>query len=568
MKKSNLLFILLFGSILFSSITLNAQFDPPNLTFLDGLEENWKYISYDSNFVKYPYDASAASPYWGRFPIDFLIKNDYIVISEVCYAQSPYSGFTGSLVHKLNYKTGELEWIDYNNMYVGLDTFEGYGGYLEVNNNDEMELMGLRSFMKIEKDNYGDIFYGRPIRRVVDFNTGELLETKIGTDTTEKRAGVYAIGFWTVKNSKGQIFRIAHRVTFPDGIIHENLDFHLIDDDLNIVYPPYDSIVHNSGLQSHEYSLSYPVTILGKSNDTLFVNFGTKNPEDAKYSPAELTLNLIYFGDKDSIHIVKSVDMVDDLYFPQYVERIRTTQINDGIVFTQRIISNEPDVPSRRFIWLSWYDQKGARRAKIDYLSIDGHYYIDHVKPLFSKDGNLYIVARRKTDTNDTTYHDIIKVYPGENNYEKINTISIVHDTNLDIYIDKSILLPNDQVFMKFWINKELGYIATNFVYFYNFNLKDLGIKTNNVEIVKENNDPDIFPNPANNFITIRHKNSQAKYLEIMDQLGRIVQKAEILRQKEQYLDISGLSDGLYYIRTIDKTGKIVKSGKFVKNKL
>lgn len=544
-------------------VLLQAQITPPALKFQDGLKENWKYISYDSNFVKFP-DNNPASPYGGRFVFDYHVKGDHILILEGGESQRPFIGIDGSLIHKLNYKTGKLEWVDHNNMYVGLEYHEDYlGGYMKVNENDEIELVGLRSPFKIEKGKPGYSFYGMPVRRIVDFNTGKLLETNVATKEIKKRASVNGIGFLTAKNRKGEMFRITDRVTFPDTIVHENIDFHLIDDSLNIVYPPHDSILHNSNLKSLEYSLSYPSEIWYVSDDTILVVFGTMNPADQSYSPAELLLNWVYIGDKDSIQVVKSVNVAEDLYFPQYEEYIGKWVLKEGIVMSQRIISYEPDVPYKWFTWMSWYDHKGNRQAKIDWIVIDGHYYIEGMQPLFIKDGYLF-VSLRKTE-EEHTYHDIIKINPGLNNYEKVGSIILENIEGVTYWVSKGQILPEDKAMIMFWVDQIIGSGVTNFVYFYNFDLKDLGVITKTEEIALGQIKLNIYPNPARNNITLSCGIAESGYIELIDQLGQLVLKEKTEGCEDKNVDILGLNSGLYFVQMLNDKGAVVGNGKFVK---
>ena len=51
--------------------------------------------------------------------------------------------------------------------------------------------------------------------------------------------------------------------------------------------------------------------------------------------------------------------------------------------------------------------------------------------------------------------------------------------------------------------------------------------------------------------------------LEIIDNEGRILILHEVQRKVLEKLDISHLSNGIYYIKTVDNNGK-VRVGKFV----
>lgn len=57
-----------------------------------------------------------------------------------------------------------------------------------------------------------------------------------------------------------------------------------------------------------------------------------------------------------------------------------------------------------------------------------------------------------------------------------------------------------------------------------------------------------IFPNPANNFITISKQSTSAGFIRIFDLNGRLVQTVDSNLSFEQNIDISSLNEGLYFM--------------------
>jgi hypothetical protein len=78
-------------------------------------------------------------------------------------------------------------------------------------------------------------------------------------------------------------------------------------------------------------------------------------------------------------------------------------------------------------------------------------------------------------------------------------------------------------------------------------------------ETVNYNLDGFIFPNPAQNKISIKLNSAFSKF-EIFDSKGEL-----ILLQKENMVDISNLPRGIYFVKVITENGELFSS-KFIKN--
>lgn len=78
-----------------------------------------------------------------------------------------------------------------------------------------------------------------------------------------------------------------------------------------------------------------------------------------------------------------------------------------------------------------------------------------------------------------------------------------------------------------------------------------------------ENDDIEVFPNPAHSIITVKNSNSNIKSIELYDMAGRVL-KAEKVNKKDVQLDVSNYQVGTYLIKVITNNGDAVK--KFIKN--
>ena len=66
-----------------------------------------------------------------------------------------------------------------------------------------------------------------------------------------------------------------------------------------------------------------------------------------------------------------------------------------------------------------------------------------------------------------------------------------------------------------------------------------------------------LYPNPANEVLTIANLNQEYQY-EIYDTLGKLLQKGSFVNQQES-IDVSSLKSGLYVIKMNDSEGKNVQ---------
>lgn len=96
------------------------------------------------------------------------------------------------------------------------------------------------------------------------------------------------------------------------------------------------------------------------------------------------------------------------------------------------------------------------------------------------------------------------------------------------------------------------------------FDLDAVGIinqATNNIDAYSDFNNPELFPNPAKNFISI-YNSPQKTELKIFDLSGKCMRS--YLIESYETLDISKLPQGIYFIHIKNKTSHSVK--KLIKN--
>jgi hypothetical protein len=541
-----------------------SQFTPPDLKF-DGIKANWKYLSVDKNFI--PVDTvPTGTKYSNHLPVAAKIYGDDIYLFESTSTISPFPGEDGSLMHKLDYRTGELKWINYNNGYSGLfnrELYNRYTGYMDVLENGDVEIMGNRD-VDYDKDKHVTLFNSTPVRKIIDGKTGDIKEEIYGKDTT-KRAELYTgQGGKFMKNSKGENLYVSVKVYMQDSVLKEKIYFWKIKENFDLEAQPFDSVFHDTGIKREIPISFYPLSI-PLNKDTLLLVFGNTDPNDNNFPITELKYYYVNISDLDNIRIEKIVDVTEDLLYPAEVWGNQIYIINSGenVFLTQRVWDK---TISKSYSWFTWRDKYGNLKARVDPLFADGIYY-RYFDIIGIKDDILYMDIR--VDDPYNQIFDILKIEPGHNKVQKLKRWEVLESDSLLIFTPDFIFLPENKLFVSLWIEKSfvIGnfHTALTYTYYYNFNLSDFGITfSSNYENIIENR-ISIYPNPSSNTISLSCEDNPAGYIEIIDRLGRVMYKEKSTGCEEKSIDISGFSQGLYFVRMIDESGRVMGKGKFVK---
>jgi len=535
--------ILIFAIISTSSF---AQISPPNLNFID-VTEKWKFVYEDPNYINSP-TAPSSTPYSQRIPMRFKIKNNSLFLLETTTTPSPYVGPMGSVLYNIDLTTGLPIWIDNNTQFTGSE----YRYF--INNSDifiddnTVSIAGYRDLEPLEYTLPRFAFYGAPIHRTVDVNTGLLIEQKHGNNTPSGLSySVTGPGTKVIKNTDGKYSTIGVDLAYNEGVIHNSYKFYELDEEMDYTNDVTDSIVYNSGLQSTLPQLSYFPSFRIYDDQTMLCLFGTKNPADFQYSPEKLFLNWYDISDKNNVLETRSLDVIDDVYFPRDLEFPVNVELKDDqIVLSQRVFfsQNSPE-PSNEFVWLSWYDIEGNKIGYLDPIHIDNRYYYSTIV-LGNKDGSLYIGAAFRE--NATEGYDILKIEPGDNNYDRVGTISIPNNISLDFSIPHAQILPDGDLFAAVGMAQQGNGTFYNFHYYYRFDGSTLGILTNTNEQSLTDENLKLYPNPAKDLVNINLNENRSGNIRFINHIGSLVAEYRIDNLDEYQINTSNLNGGMYNV--------------------
>ena len=539
----------IFNLMIFLSCTfLYSQVDPPNLLF-EEIDSKWYYFSKDTN--------NSVSPYWFRLPIEIKHKDSFLFIFEMNTTPSPYKGNDGSIVSKLNYHTGKLNWINLFNHYSGNDQrYDFSKGKLTIHEN-KIEILGFRDLEYIDTTapNFG--FYGVPFKAVLSNEMGQIIEKKYGDNTIKYDNHYVGIGDkFMVQNHYGELLYVKHHFDLLDSFYNYIVTFYKINEDYNI---SNDSIYYlkyktETDLNTPFFPTSHNSIILNNNNN-LGIVIIENNAENIFNSPTKAYINVVDISELDKIKDVKTFSFLDEIYFPQDLwNPIIVNSINTDIVIHQTMRPLESPVSSSSFIWLAWYDYLGNKKSKVDFVKIADLYYRD-IRIIGVIDDKLYITGYYE-DANNNSKTDILYLIEGESEFKKSFTLTLKNRPDILMFVNRTHILPNNDLILGYNVETNQG----EYQYYYCFDAKTLGLSTNSNDF-RNLSFFSISPNPSSSIIEIK---TDADYDEVIiyNLEGKIV---KCIKSNDPQIDISSLADATY-ICEIKKNGKVVGSGgRFVK---
>jgi hypothetical protein len=289
------------------------------------------------------------------------------------------------------------------------------------------------------------------------------------------------------------------------------------------------------------------------SQDTMIVLFFANDPSDLKHSPSKLTLVWLDTHNKNNIHIIKSKDITDVVYYPQsaFNEYI-VPGIKDNNIF---VYQKAEESPGKSFYWVAWYDKEGNFKGKIDKFTNEKGENYSHVLPIGVINMNAYFAGYNIS----TKGYDILRMKPNTNKYEKIKEMIVDKPKDIlsmSMYMWDAKTLPDDKLLVNLKINiKYSNENQTSFTYYYNFNLSDLGILTRMDETLDKNDDIVISPNPVSKFLTISMEIASSGLVKLVDINGNNVLEKLYENTKKIQVNVSNLKSGIYILINKDYSG-------------
>ncbi|MCB9310681.1 MAG: T9SS type A sorting domain-containing protein [Lewinellaceae bacterium] len=529
-----------------------------------GIQQNWSYISIDTNFIKSPLD-KWSTPYWGHRPIDAVLKEDQIIILENCTAQSPYGTVDGCLMHALDQKSGELRWIFHNNSYVGLKHREDYFGQkMYIDSDSNVEIIGYKAMDTLDKTQANFTFFANPIRKTINPDNGLLVSEQVGQDTSRlffKRIGLGSVRM--VRNNQNDLLFCGLYSYYTDSTQVVNFRMSNVYQDMEL-----DHDLHTSFSDTIARSDTFFPNVLNNwnllSNDTMLLMYTAYNSLDKTEPPKLSKLVWLDISDIHDIKVIREKDVSSEYSVPQDGNFPAGMILKDGtITINQLMIPSNSPVDAKWFNWLLWLDKNGNTLAKVPYIYDRSRNY-SYVYAFDVRNDALYVAVSASTNTEHGV--DILKIKKGSDVATVVGHIITPKIPEFDMGNYNIVKpLPEDNILVGFQMDYNLPNDITSVVqYYFSFKMEDLGISTSTHEDVTHEY-IHAYPNPTHDFLNINLQGiSGTVDIRIFDQKGRNVYVHTGIGDGENILDLSNLSAGTY-IYQVYSDGKTAGIGSFVK---
>lgn len=534
------------------------EITPPSIEF-SNLSINWLHVSNDTNYLVNLEDFPESTTYSNKVPLWMDFHEGYIYFFE--QNLGPLHGLLGFSLFKVDAETGELIWELFDNYNNGLDHTINYFNNTYCFNDDELHVYGYKSLEPIPSQN-GLFYYSRPIQKTIDLDSGEIVNS-ISSDNEigPSYANFTGIGLGNIhKTANDRLFHFQNSGSIIDSIVHNEIYIHKINERLEIDSNYHRRISYNTGIRSEELSL-VARPLYRFTSDSTFVSLNMiRDVYDLQESPSLATIDWWRFDSSDSIEFINQIDVTDFFYKQSnFYKNLNFSTFRDEIIITQYIDENEAEVESP-FAKLNWYDKEGILIGNIEIESNSDKNY-SRIKPLFIEDNILYFAVH----FNDAQFsgNDIFKYDPSFGMEILIGSIkteivdSLIHPDILDVLkVDENNVVLGYRFIYDIDATSSTQY--SNFNYYFNFNLSDLGISTN-LPKISINPAIHIFPNPSQHFISIELEENFSGEIIISDNSGKLVLNNSLENEKKKDLEIISLNPGVYFITLVNANTSYTK---------
>jgi hypothetical protein len=534
------------------NLKVTSQINPPALQFANAFPE-WTYITKDNNFIKSSGDPWS-TPYSGRGILKMDTIQDAVLIFEISNSQNPYLGYDGFLLHKLDIYSGLPMWTYHNNFMSGLKHREYYlsNNYKLHNNNNLLDITGLKAFDEINqsKPDFGS--FGKPVRKRINLETGKLMDV---AESTVLNSTHYI--FWTAygafmkfAENNNNKFVLLSRPFIDKDTLKDAIELRQIDSNLNIDTTQVSSIVNNTQIPTQLLSLSARPAYDFINDSTVIALFTIKNPEDIKQSPAKVWLSQIQIKEGSSIGVTKELDIRKYFIFPQENPDPYRMIVKDKNVFVwQHLV---PENGSPQLTWLLWLDESLNIKLKVDALNSGNRYY-ESIE-FISVSNESIMVCAYFTDNNIKGY-DLLEIKAADGEVIRLGGFHVPLSYPR-LLLQKAVLLQDSSLVTGFRTEVPFNGAFTSFCYIMKFSNEILKPTLSNIDI-----HPKLFfainisPNPAQDRCVVSlSEDISVGTLIFTDFSGKRVYSARVVSGQNE-LDISHLPSGVYVCHTESEGG-------------
>ncbi|MBK9151422.1 MAG: T9SS type A sorting domain-containing protein [Saprospiraceae bacterium] len=548
-------FIIAAG-ILFIKGMVFTQSNLPELEW-SGIQPLWTYVSEDPYFIKEPTD-----PYSSKYSHKHLVEQDvydnHLYILESTFSQSPDFGPDGCLLHKLDLKNGKPEFIYYTGVHKDEKYREHFinGRMRYLPDSKEIELSGFRDFAP--RGNFSIFgFYGHPVIRRVDTESGELKETATFSDTTFRN--YIAFAEQNIPLSDGNYLYFYYKNRIENDTLKQDLVFVPFDNNGSVLSAGGSVLTFSSGLRTQLLNFFELPRIKLINDTTIMAVIQVINPADIEGVRLISSFSYLKINSDLSISLDKTIDLLP----LQKWTADRRNYLANHSVNSQIFIFNSIDIEffNSYPLGINWLDEKGNIVAEINRLQTnDNGYY--HIIPLMVKNDKTFILAIG--EKSGYVKMDLFEILPGINNFIKIANLNLLQEGEELIKVQKAGIY-DDLLYIGVRVESKIRHSTFGTLhYHYGFDARALGL-VSAVEDMPEVVHVQMYPNPVTDRLSVRlGSDVQGQTVaECTDITGNVVYRRQVDTREFQW-DMSALPQGMYFVR-LKQGDRMVYTGKVVK---
>ncbi|MCB0659378.1 MAG: T9SS type A sorting domain-containing protein, partial [Saprospiraceae bacterium] len=516
----------------------------------------WSHLIYNPNYIVV--DTPNTQSHYGNayssigyFANSIDVKGDYVYYVTGTHDDNVVNDGFG--IYKVNYKTGELLWGDIYNAASGAPGYFTAKAALRFRKDGDIELIGNR---KIDPEGWNN--YPMSYRRVYSDEKGEVLQMHYDTSNQ------------SVVPNRGGAFNGRNIILEEDSLylqlyIHSEIPYLCIDavtingtqDSIKLIQKinvPFDQTITYFSFRAFDEVFL---------NDSIWVLLAKIEAFDRQKEKDKMELFYINYKNLDNIHLERRVDVTNYAFYNPLGNNFEIVEDEGDVVIIG--IYHDYTLEKDQQNYYVRINSKGEVVQKISKLGNDSLYYSQYF-PINRVSEKYYLLSYRSHYTDKKKSLDIVSM--DRKGTVQFEASFFTTDDKSEDWIDiRSNIIVGDTLVLlgTYNVGEPLLLNSTSFLMAFDMQMLREGSIVNLKEIVREQMQNTLFPNPTTGQFTLQIPDIKGNaFLQIYNVNGKSVSDEKTVLSGNNDFDITDLPSGTY-IYKVYQGNKNLGSGKIVK---
>lgn len=519
-----------------SALAQDPQFVPSENPY-DGPMPRWYFEYADPLFVKNDIDPTS-TPYFGRLSVAQTATSDNLYILEATLSQSPYGGFVGAFVYKVDIMTGDLQWAHQRNLYTGLERRESHFGSIMNLKDGRLEILAAADELPLDLDVPAFLgFYTKPLLLSLDTLTGAVMDSvyirqpdSMSVSSLPELALSHDDGSYTLMERRSLIDTNL-RMEYAIKHIREHADtVRYLDTIVSVI--PFEGVVE-----------AWLPCTFAMSDSTIIVLEGDTDFDNLEQRPETLQMRRFDVGSRDEVRLDFTVDLTNALP----ADRREGSDVlvrpgGQGVFFIFQKTLREH---KQYAYWVRCMDRDGRVIGTIDSLGSYARLRDARMTPIGRREGYIYFYIASESafevfaiEEGATTVTSVAKWSNASNPQVQQNPFRAHFLPTGDFYIT----VEHREYWQDEWRRYYRHYLSDRSV---------LDVSTSNIETSIVDVDILAYPNPARDQITVKVDVAPTAFLSFASMDGTYIHH-DRLSEGRTTIDVSDWPPGMYTIEVWD----------------